>query len=180
MLLIACVAVPAAADDFASDPSVLAIFANIIRRGSFGMGDLEAAAFVVRKRDGSYGCLLWPSNGEFRAAHYPSPPPSGAVAIVHTHPLSLPFPSPQDRQTAKHLGIPIYALTFTSIYKADISGEVVLIDRSRRWDAAIKARDVCSSFDDDQPPQDANLDLVDVCDGRIAITGLGADASCDF
>jgi hypothetical protein len=181
-LLVAFAAGRVSADELLSDGHVLQIFKDILRRGSFGLRDEEAAAFVIRKKDGSYACLLWPATAEFRKARYRQPIPRGAVAIVHTHPFSIPWPSPQDRQTARALRIPIYALTLANVYKADIDGQSIALVYRERWGGAQASMPVCSLNDDPlpfpQPP--SNLDLMEVCGRRLAVMSGGGDRGCEW
>ena len=151
LVLVTLVSPRVGADDLVSDVRTLTIFADVLRRGLFGLRDEESAAFIVREPDGTCGCRLWPSSGDFRAAHYRAAMPDDVIAIVHTHPVSLPFPSPQDRVTARRLGIPIYAVTFGSIYKATADGETELIMRGARWDLTVPQESLCSPRA--QPPR---------------------------
>ena len=118
------------ADDLLSR-DVLDMFAEVLDRGYYGLRDEETAAFIIR--DGNDRCVLWPATDEYHATRYRWPPPRGIVAIVHTHPLAMPRPSTADRATAIRLGIPVYSITLTSIYRADIFGIETSIVRGRRW-----------------------------------------------
>ena len=90
------------------------------------------------------------------ATRYRWPPPRGVVAIVHTHPVSIPRPSAADKASAIRLGIPVYAITTANIYEANSFGESVAIVQGRRWfHDQNPTRHLCSfasraALDDDQ------------------------------
>jgi hypothetical protein len=180
LILVAFAATRVSGDELLSDRRVLEIFKDVLRRGSFGLRDEESAAFVIRRKDGSYGCLLWPATAEFRKARYRMPLPRGAVAIVHTHPVSIPWPSSQDRRTAQVLRIPVYALTFANVYKADIDGQSIAVVHRDRWSGPDATMPVCSLTDDPLPlPPPSDLDLMEVCGSRLAVMH-GGDRGCEW
>jgi hypothetical protein len=133
----------ALAGDLVDDPAVLDMFADVLNHVRFGM-DTENAAFIVREKDGTHQCVFWPNTAEYRQSHYQGPPPAGVVAIVHTHPYSLPVVSSGDRATAMRLGIPVYAITARSIYEADALGRVVKVTDDE-WTAARKRPGACEA-----------------------------------
>ncbi len=133
VLLIALVAINASADELAFTKGMLDIFTDVLRQGFFGMKDVEAAAFVVRDRDGNYRCELWPPTNEFHAQRFPWTLPPHVVAIVHTHPPSVPRSSAADRATAIRLAIPVYSLTLANIYVVDSLGVSKPLIRNQHW-----------------------------------------------
>jgi hypothetical protein len=143
LLLFLCIT--ASADEIASSPQIIAMFAEILRNGSYGLSDYESAAFVLRNGDGSFGCMAWPETQRFRETRYPGERPRGVVAIVHTHPLRMPLPSLNDRWCAKHFNIPIYAISRLSIYKADVDGTAIRIAQNIQWWTypAVSTRRLC-------------------------------------
>jgi proteasome lid subunit RPN8/RPN11 len=173
LLVMALVAGHSFAGELTSNPDVLDIFREVLREGFFSLQDWERAAFVIREDDGHYRSMMWPSIGLFRAARYPGPIPRGVVAIVHTHPLSLPLPSANDRALAMRLQMPIYCLTVSSIYKADGRGNTITVAKNRMW----SNRSVVKHQTARQDPQ---TDLLEVCSGRLIIGGSDADRPCQW
>lgn len=78
----------------------------------------ERAAFVVDRGNGELACLIWPHTHEHLQEAFAGAMPPGTVAIIHTHPMRVPMPSPQDHIESLRLGIPIYVLTPTRVTKA--------------------------------------------------------------
>jgi len=167
-VLIVLVAAHASAGELLLTGGVLNIFAEVLRLGSFGLRDVETAAFVVREEDGSYRCELWPPTNQFHATRFRWPPPPNAVAIVHTHPASSPRSSHVDRETAMRLAIPVYSLTIANVYMVDALGVSRPLIRNRHWfeDGNLWTRN-CSPF---RP--------VDLLPPRPARTRTVADEGC--
>lgn len=103
---------------------VLSAFALEILKQAGPAEELEVAAFIVRADDGTLSLRSWPSQRRLRTAQWSGRLPSGAIAIIHSHPLAMPQPSAMDRREAVRLRIPIYAVSRSSLCKADIRGEV--------------------------------------------------------
>jgi proteasome lid subunit RPN8/RPN11 len=120
-----------AADDLS--PDVLDMFAEVLERGHYGLRDDETAAFIIRNENGGDRCMLWPPTAEHHMTRFKWPPPARVVAIVHTHPVELPRPSTADKASAIRLGIPVYAITPSAIYKADAFGMTTAVTKERRW-----------------------------------------------
>ena len=120
-------------DYFFNDPTIRADMADLLRRGGFDHGNLEAAAFLIREEGGNYRCQLWPFSGHYRRQKFDGLIPQGTVAIVHTHPVNLPDPSRQDRQTATRLNAPLFVLTRLSITLITVRGEEVVVVRNQLW-----------------------------------------------
>ncbi|MEO8585336.1 MAG: Mov34/MPN/PAD-1 family protein [Acidobacteriota bacterium] len=101
---------------------------------SFGSTPQERAAWVVP--DGSEGVrwVNWPSGRRFLTEQWKGPVPAGVVAIVHTHPAMVdPKPSAQDVETARRLGVPVYTISRSAIWKAEPNGSIVSVDGERWW-----------------------------------------------
>lgn len=113
-LVVLCLSFSAA--DMAEDPRVLPLFAMLLRESRYGFGP-ERAAFVIRVEDNALVLLPWPE-GAFDSAQWQGAIPRNAVAIVHTHPGSMPMPSRIDRATSRVTGLPVYVLTRCHISKA--------------------------------------------------------------
>src|SRR5512140_1022630 len=88
--------------DLASDPAVRATCRKLLESVRFGFSASEAAAFIVRNPDGTFGAVYWPPDGGPDCQRWEGPFPAGTVALVHTHRNWLPEPSCIDRQTARH------------------------------------------------------------------------------
>ena len=133
---------PAAADDHVSNAETLKSFADLVIEANYGLAETERAAFIVRTSEGRYALDLWPASHSIRKSVWKGPLPANAVAIVHTHPQGMPLPSSGDRQEARRLGIPIYVLARSSIYRVDPSGgdNVRLIAQSDWWKPHIRER----------------------------------------
>lgn len=89
----------------------LPLLADVLSRGSFGHVTEEEAAFIVRAGDGAPACRLWRARGLHFKAAFSGSVPAGTIAIVHTHPHELPYPSAADHEAANRLGIPVLVLT---------------------------------------------------------------------
>ncbi len=92
-------------------------FSRELLRGS-QFGGTEGAAFVVDRGDGELACLVWPHTHQYHQETFNGAMPPGTVAIIHTHPMRVPMPSPQDIRESRRVGIPIYVLTPTRVTKA--------------------------------------------------------------
>jgi hypothetical protein len=93
------------------DTTLLVCFAHLMSEARYGFASVERAAFLVLDADRSVRCIDWPPMQEFKEARWNGPIPNGTVAIAHTHPFSSPYPSPDDRREARHIGMPIFVLS---------------------------------------------------------------------
>ena len=105
------------ADEIALDPSARAIFENLLRQNQFGFSHIEQAALIVRDGNGELAAVPWPSDGAPDSGRWEGAFSAGAVAIAHTHPNWLPYPSPIDAATARHARMPVYVITASAISK---------------------------------------------------------------
>ena len=103
---------------------VLSQFALEILKQAGPVEEMEVAAFIVRADDGTLSLRSWPNQRRFRTAQWSGPLPADAIAIIHSHPVTMPLPSAMDRREAERLQIPIYAVSRGSLCKADVRGEV--------------------------------------------------------
>ncbi|MCM3875695.1 MAG: Mov34/MPN/PAD-1 family protein [Thermoanaerobaculia bacterium] len=102
----------------------------------FGYTPRERAAWIVPDESEGVRWVNWPNGRRFLSARWNGPVPAGAVAIVHTHPGMVdPKPSPQDVETACRLGVPVYTVSRSGIWKAVPDGSIVSVDDSRWWSA---------------------------------------------
>jgi proteasome lid subunit RPN8/RPN11 len=101
----------------------------------FGNTPHERAAWIVPEPEGMRW-MNWPNGRRFLTAQWKGPAPAGAVAIVHTHPVMVdPKPSEQDIATARQLGVPVYTVSRSGIWKAEPDGSIVPVDDARWWSA---------------------------------------------
>ena len=101
------------------------------RFGSFDR--TERAAFIVDRGNGEIDCVAWPNTNERERARFSGTIPPGTIAIIHTHPVNVPWPSEQDEREAHRLGIAIYALTPRAVTKAVPSEVGPLLVRKGPW-----------------------------------------------
>lgn len=115
----------------AEDPVVHDCFANILRRG-LGRHEVESAAWVVLKFD-HYECIAWSSTGYRSEVTFHGEMPIGVVAVVHSHPPSVPKPSLKDLETARQLSVPIFAVTPLAVWVADPDAGILPIVQNMAW-----------------------------------------------
>jgi hypothetical protein len=100
----------------------------------FGHESTELAAWVLVDDAGHVSWLMWPDERKYRRAHWKGPRPADVVAIAHTHPIAVdPKPSLIDVETAQKLGIPVYTISRSGIWKAAPDGSIVPVDDARWW-----------------------------------------------
>ena len=100
----------------------------------FGGEARERAAWVLAVDAGHVRWQAWPDGRRYLRARWTGPIPADAVAIVHTHPAVVdPRPSPQDIETARRIGMPVYTVSRAGIWKAEPDGLVVAVDDARWW-----------------------------------------------
>ena len=114
------------------EPAVRDELHALVAQSGFGRMDVEVAAFLVRDGD-SWSVVPWTATRRFREQQFTGVVPRGTVAIVHTHPQSLPSPSSGDRHQASRLGIPVVVLTPRSIIVAKPSGAEDVFVRGIFW-----------------------------------------------
>lgn len=108
----------------------------------FGSDRTERAAWVVRAPSG-VAWRDWPWDRRYLESRWLGPTPAGAVAIVHTHPAVVdPRPSVTDRATAARLGMAVYTVSRSGIWKAEPGGAVSRVGDEGWW-AGCEARKHC-------------------------------------
>jgi hypothetical protein len=115
----------------AEDRVVHDCFADILRR-SLTRQEAESAAWVVLKLD-HYECIMWNSTGNRSEVTFQGEMPFGVVAVVHSHPPSLPKASLKDLETAKQLNVPIFAVTPLAVWVADPDAGILPIVQNMAW-----------------------------------------------
>jgi hypothetical protein len=116
------------------DPSLVAALQHVawlgLRRPD---GNTEVAAFLV-EHEGGVECVLWPHTMSFKSATFAGAPPRGTIAIVHTHPPTIPEPSAGDVARARQLGLASYVVTRWEVHVIDpASGQVLTLLRRQDW-----------------------------------------------
>lgn len=102
----------------------------------FGQEISERAAWVLKDDAGRLRWLAWPAEYKYLRAHWEGSIPAAAVAIAHTHPTRVdPKPSQQDAETARRLGVPVYTVSRSGIWKAMPDGSIVPVRDSDWWSA---------------------------------------------
>ena len=86
--------------------------------------DLEQAAFLTAKPDGSLGCVLWPATSEREASTFHGELPPDTIAVVHTHPREWQDPSAQDSLLSKRLDLSVVVVTHGFIVDVDPAGAI--------------------------------------------------------
>lgn len=125
VLMMARVSTP----EIAEDPSVRAIFREMLRQSRYGFSREEVAAFVVRDGDAHLVSVAWPdADGIPDSARWCGRFPAGVVAIVHTHPNWLPQPSMIDARTAQVTHVPVYVITPDRVSKTAGGRSLVVLD----------------------------------------------------
>lgn len=92
-------------DDFAACAD------RILALAWYGRVEWERAAFLRIDDRGRFACDVWPSKLQFHSASWSGPTPDGTIAIIHSHPRTLPNPSVEDAAEARRLGIPVIVVT---------------------------------------------------------------------
>lgn len=117
----------AAADlrDLLTDDGLLDAFAAMLDEAKpWRLGcETELAAFVVGSENGVRSLQRWPAvdckQVTSLQATYLGSIPKGALAIVHTHPYTRPWPSPDDAVLAVRMHIPVLVLSRAGITASD-------------------------------------------------------------
>ncbi|MFI5120431.1 MAG: hypothetical protein ACHQM4_08465 [Thermoanaerobaculia bacterium] len=134
--------IPAGDGHVASRPSRAQLLESALRppayrlweEAGFGGEPRERAAWVLAADAGHERWQAWPDEHGYLRAHWTGPIPADAVAIVHTHPVVVdPRPSPQDIETARRVGVPIYTVSRAGIWKVEPDGSIAAVDDKRWW-----------------------------------------------
>lgn len=112
----------------------------------------ERGAWILRHSDGGYSCKQVPSTSRCRRLTFSGDRPSNAVAFIHTHPNSAAAISPDDNQAARKIGLPMYTLHRSGLWKFDpASGRTTKELTALAWQQRISA-DRCSCSNRKSPP----------------------------
>ncbi|HVT45055.1 MAG TPA: hypothetical protein VMT00_11735 [Thermoanaerobaculia bacterium] len=115
------------------DPVLRGHLVELLQISGNGIRSTERAAFIVREESGRIRCLVWPLHNGFQKETYHGTIPPNTVAIAHTHPREIPFPSVTDQKEAVRLGLPFLVVTPRNLYSADPDGRTLPIIRNRPW-----------------------------------------------
>lgn len=114
-----------ASDASAEGPSRDVFYVTLLAAAGVGLAEIETAAWLVRGPDGRETLVPWPPASQRKSHAWKRPLPAGAVALLHTHPASeSPRPSVRDRDVARRIRMPVYAISRWAIYRADPDGTV--------------------------------------------------------
>ena len=136
-ILISLLASTPAHAEIADEPEVRRFFWSLIQESGYGFSESEQAAFVVRRNDGSYGFVRWPSSEQHHRAVWKGAFPAGTIAIVHTHPNWIPDPSKTDIRTSQQRGMPVYVVTRLHIRKTTADGGTAVVHGDWRPHATV-------------------------------------------
>ncbi|HEX6097842.1 MAG TPA: Mov34/MPN/PAD-1 family protein [Thermoanaerobaculia bacterium] len=119
--------------ELAHDPMVRDALWKLLADAHYGYSAREEAMFIIRGADGQLSFLRWERTGIPHHAHWNAPLPAGTVAIVHTHPNTMPRPSRMDEQTAVRNNLPVYVVTRTKIMKTS-HGQTDVVLKGEWWE----------------------------------------------
>lgn len=109
----------ASAHELVSDSRAMNQSWELMRLANYGQATREHAAFLVRDQEGGLELVPWQFGAETMRATHRGAVPAGTVAIIHTHPNGLPYPSRGDAELARKLALPVYVLTRHSVSFTD-------------------------------------------------------------
>ena|SRR5579884_2792541 len=133
-MIIAALLFAIAFDPVFDSPAGLMCSRDLMWSNRFGSFDrTERAAFIIDRGDGDIHCVMWPDSDQRERASFHGSIPPGTIAIIHTHPANVPWPSDQDRREARRLGLAIYALTPGSVTKASPTSDEPVMVRKGFW-----------------------------------------------
>ena len=124
-----------ATPDLACQAGLVSQAWDLLRLAHFGHEEEEHAAFIVRDTNGAYLFVYWRYRHTARRASYEGVVPADAVAIIHNHPNSEPYPSANDIQVAHATGLTVYVVTRLSISRT--SGESARTVLVGDWNPAL-------------------------------------------
>ena len=109
---------------------VIAFGSDLVRRNGVDE-EFERAAFLVR--DGHHVTMTeWPFRRDYKLAHWRGSIPTGAFAIIHTHPSNVPRPSLHDKAEAKRTGMPVFVATRARVCVVTPDGEIECVSAKPR------------------------------------------------
>lgn len=114
-------------------PEATGHYAALLEEGGYGRLSHERAAFLIREDGGAITLAPWGASAGFQRASYSGGIPSGAIAVVHTHPLGAPKPSAGDHEEAKRTGLPVVVITPSAVVAAMPDGTARTLIAGPRW-----------------------------------------------
>jgi len=115
------------------DERTRSLLAAFLRESWGGTSEYERGAFLVERSAGEPKLEAWDSK-LFHQAHFAGVPPSGLIAVVHTHPRRFPRPSPQDARECVRVGLPFFVVSREAVWAVDPhDGRTVPLVESAAW-----------------------------------------------
>lgn len=111
---------------------LVAVARDLFNLSIDGTVESERAAFLVVGPLGEYESVVWPRTHERRAATWRGPVPAGTIAVLHTHPMTMPEPSRNDVAHAIQTRLSFVIVSRSRVYVVEPNGSVRLI-ASNGW-----------------------------------------------
>lgn len=108
-------------------------YSALLEDGGYGRLSHERAAFLIREDAGPLTLAPWATSAGFQHASYRGGIPSGAIAVLHTHPLGAPKPSAGDHAAARRIGLPVVVITPAAVIAAMPDGTARTLISAPRW-----------------------------------------------
>jgi len=111
---------PFGLDAITTDPNVRRCLCELWKDAGYGHDKRERAMWITQNTKGIRDCVRWPWSAADKQETWRGAKPTGAVAIMHTHPNGTdPKPSDNDRKAADTAGVTNYACSIKGISKVD-------------------------------------------------------------
>lgn len=139
-----------------TDCKILNLFFELWVDSYFGKASLsfERAAWIQYNEQSGYEFLWWQKSSDLTRVSWNEYIPSitwkkgiplDVIALAHTHPENVdPKPSPNDSSVAKKLGIPIYTISKSGIWKVTPDGTIIQ-EADRHWQDRRHGRLSCTT-----------------------------------
>jgi hypothetical protein len=121
---------------------ILTLFYNLLGDSFFGMSpsQVERAAWIRLNDKREYEFFRWQTTLDRASNTWKRVVPENVIALAHTHPRKIDSkPSGPDRLLSAHLGIPIYTISRSGIWRVTPDGTVTQ-EAAREWYTEIKNR----------------------------------------
>ena len=115
---------------------------------------MERAAFLVAADLGGYRCRLWPYHRAVQREVFRGRIPPRTIAVLHTHPNSIPRPSTEDRLESRRLGLSFIVVSARHIYAVTRTGEVAAVVENEWWSDGMERTQTgrCEPFEQRRRP----------------------------
>ncbi len=138
---------PIVNDPVTKDPDMITCIYCLFKSAGSGFRNSEEALWITCDPSGKFGCSVWPSTANQgtstkSSTSFKGTIPANMCGLMHTHPLKKPAePSTCkgcDVDVSKRLGVPIYTVHPTGIWRFDpTSGKVEQVEDAD-WDKRFK------------------------------------------